>query len=53
MTGLLLLLILIAIFGVGTVLEAAFWTLVLVAVAVLIVGLLAAYALKRLRAAAR
>lgn len=41
MFWLLVLLLLIVVFGLGTVLEAAFWTLVVVAAIVLLVGLAA------------
>jgi hypothetical protein len=47
MIWILLLFALILIFGLGAVLEAAFWTLVLVAVAVVVLALLGAAAVRR------
>lgn len=47
MIWLLLILLLVLIFGLGTVLEAAFWTLLVIAAAVVILGLAVARALGR------
>lgn len=47
MTWLLLIILLVLVFGVGTVLEAAFWTLLVIAAAVIILGLATARALGR------
>ncbi len=47
MIWLILLIALIAIFGLGTVLEAAFWTLLVIAAAVVIFGLALARVLGR------
>lgn len=47
MIWLLLIVLLVLIFGLGTVLEAAFWTLLVIAAAVVIFGLAVARALGR------
>lgn len=47
MIWLLLIVLIVLIFGLGTVLEAAFWTLLVIAAAVVILGLAVARALGR------